>query len=224
MQGYGEQSAEEKQRRLMLFKSMSFNGVSGADLYNSPSFVVGNSSLYSSELRGEFGAGLLDLHSIDDTELISEHFASESYEPPSFVSTSSLDDEFDTVAGKLQKTLLDGSGRFPTLSKEHGGKEASISKIKVVVRKRPLNKKEKSRGEDDVVTVDDGTLLTVHEPKLKVDLTAYVEKHEFCFDSVLDEDVTNDKVYQVTVEPIISCLFHGTKATCFAYGQTGPPT
>jgi kinesin family protein 2/24 len=27
-----------------------------------------------------------------------------------------------------------------------------------------------------------------------VDLTAYVEKHEFCFDAVLDERVTNDEV------------------------------
>lgn len=35
------------------------------------------------------------------------------------------------------------------------------------VRKRPLNKKELARKEDDVVTVDDNS-LTVHEPKLKV--------------------------------------------------------
>jgi hypothetical protein len=28
----------------------------------------------------------------------------------------------------------------------------------------------------------------------KVDLTAYVEKHEFCFDAVLDEHVSNDEV------------------------------
>lgn len=28
----------------------------------------------------------------------------------------------------------------------------------------------------------------------KVDLTAYVEKHEFYFDAVLDEYVTNDEV------------------------------
>lgn len=28
----------------------------------------------------------------------------------------------------------------------------------------------------------------------QVDLTAYVEKHEFCFDAVLDEHVTNDEV------------------------------
>lgn len=31
---------------------------------------------------------------------------------------------------------------------------------------------------------------------MQVDLTAYVEKHEFCFDAVLDEDVSNDEVIQ----------------------------
>uniref|UniRef100_A0A7N1A2T1 Kinesin-like protein n=1 Tax=Kalanchoe fedtschenkoi TaxID=63787 RepID=A0A7N1A2T1_KALFE len=106
---------------------------------------------------------------------------------------------------------------------EKGGnaKENNVAKIKVVVRKRPLNKKELSRKEDDIVTVNDGAYLTVHEPKLKVDLTAYVEKHEFCFDAVLDECVSNDEVYRATVEPIIPTIFQRTKATCFAYGQTG---
>nr|GEU74643.1 kinesin-like protein KIN-13A [Tanacetum cinerariifolium] len=88
-----------------------------------------------------------------------------------------------------------------------------------MVRKRPLNKKELSRKEDDVVSVSDNG-LTVHEPKLKVDLTAYVERHEFCFDAVLDQQVTNDEVYRETVQPIIPIIFQRTKATCFAYGQT----
>ena len=85
---------------------------------------------------------------------------------------------------------------------------------------QPLNKKEISQKEDDIVNVHDNAYLFVHEPKLKVDLTAYVEKHEFCFDAVLDEQVSNDEVYRVTVEPIIPTIFQQTKATCFAYGQT----
>lgn len=36
------------------------------------------------------------------------------------------------------------------------------------VRKRPLNKKELSRKEEDIVTVYDNAYLAVHEPKLKV--------------------------------------------------------
>lgn len=38
----------------------------------------------------------------------------------------------------------------------------------VKVRKRPLNKKELARKEDDIVSVDNNAYLTVHEPKLKV--------------------------------------------------------
>jgi hypothetical protein len=34
----------------------------------------------------------------------------------------------------------------------------------------------------------------------KVDLTAYVEKHEFCFDAVIDENVTNDEVRQLLLK------------------------
>ena len=51
------------------------------------------------------------------------------------------------------------------------------------------------------------TSLTVHETKLKVDLTAYVEKHEFVFDAVLDDQVSNDEVYIVTIEPIVPTIF-----------------
>ncbi|KAL6977124.1 hypothetical protein U1Q18_025919, partial [Sarracenia purpurea var. burkii] len=64
----------------------------------------------------------------------------------------------------------------------------------VEVRKTPLNKKEIARKEEDIVTVYDNAYFVVHESILKVDLTAYVEKHEFYFDVVLDEHVSNDEV------------------------------
>ena len=63
--------------------------------------------------------------------------------------------------------------------------------------------------------------LVVHEPKQKVDLTKYVEMHQFCFDTAMNEDVTNDQVYSYTVQPLVATLFRGGKATCFAYGQVG---
>jgi hypothetical protein len=37
----------------------------------------------------------------------------------------------------------------------------------------------------------------------KVDLTAYTEKHEFCFDAVLDERVSNDEVFMSSVCQVI---------------------
>ncbi|KAB2059126.1 hypothetical protein ES319_A11G281000v1 [Gossypium barbadense] len=124
------------------------------------------------------------------------------------------------LIAKEQSNADASASSFIANEKEISTRENNVAKIKVMVRKRPLNKKEISQKEDDIVTVDEN-VLTVHEPKLKVDLTAYVEKHEFCFDAVLDEHVTNDEVYRVTVEPIIPIIFQRTKATCFAYGQTG---
>jgi len=95
-------------------------------------------------------------------------------------------------------------------------------KIRVVVRKRPINKKERERGEDDIVEVDMAKgELVVNEPKLRVDLTRYTERHRFVFDDALAERVSNDDVYHSTVQPLVQTLFWGGKATCFAYGQTG---
>ncbi|PNY14619.1 kinesin 13A, partial [Trifolium pratense] len=227
MQGYGAQSAEEKQRLLKLMRNLNFNGESGSELYtsNAQTFggVAASDGFYTPDFRGDFGAGLLDLHAMDDTELLSEHMISEPLEPsPMPGDTRVFGDDFYPINSKLEKEAdVDASINLPMNEKENSTRENNVAKIKVVVRKRPLNKKELAKKEDDVVTVTDNAYLTVHEPKLKVDLTAYVDKHEFCFDAVLDEQVTNDEVYRATVEPIIPTIFERTKATCFAYGQTG---
>uniref|UniRef100_A0A0D9WCZ4 Kinesin-like protein n=1 Tax=Leersia perrieri TaxID=77586 RepID=A0A0D9WCZ4_9ORYZ len=227
MQGYGPQSIEEKQRLYMLLRSLNFNGETAPPSISEPytptaqSFGGGNSleGFYSPELRGELGAGLLDLHAMDDTELLSEDVASEPFEPSPFMPKEIDEDDDDMIPGS-QQGPADNYNAVAN-EKESTARENNVAKIKVVVRKRPLNRKEISRKEEDIITVHDSSFLTVHEPKLKVDLTAYVEKHEFCFDAVLDEQVSNDEVYRETVEPIIPIIFQRTKATCFAYGQTG---
>ncbi|MED6106488.1 Kinesin-like protein KIN-13A [Stylosanthes scabra] len=229
MQGYGAQSAEEKQRLFKLMRNLNFNGESGSEPYTptAQSFggVAASEGFYSPEFRGDFGAGLLDLHAMDDTELLSEHVISEPFEPSPFMpgGTRVFEDDLNPISSNQERgeADADASSSLPVNEKENSTRENNVAKIKVVVRKRPLNKKELAKKEDDIVTVYDNAYLTVHEPKLKVDLTAYVEKHEFCFDAVLDENVTNDEVYRVTVEPIIPTIFQRTKATCFAYGQTG---
>ncbi|KAG1365237.1 kinesin-like protein KIN-13A [Cocos nucifera] len=224
MQGYGPQTVEEKQKLFKLLRNLNFNMESASELYTQTAQSIGaagaSDGFYSPELRGEFGAGLLDLHAMDDTELLSEHVMSEPFEPSPFMHTRGFDNDDDAAPSK-QQGLADSNIRSSVSEREISTKESNVAKIKVVVRKRPLNKKEISRKEDDIVTVHNNAFLTVHEPKLKVDLTAYVEKHEFCFDAVLDEHVTNDEVYRETVEPIIPTIFQRTKATCFAYGQTG---
>ncbi|KAI9386356.1 hypothetical protein POPTR_010G013500v4 [Populus trichocarpa] len=228
MQGYGAQSAEEKQRLFKLMRNLNFNGEAVSEPYipsaQTSTGVSASDGFYSPDFRGDFGAGLLDLHAMDDTELLSEHAISEPFDPSPLMPgvSKGFENDFNLTSSRQQREQTDAdlSVPFPTNEKENSTKENNVAKIKVVVRKRPLNKKELARKEDDIVTVYDNA-LAVHEPRLKVDLTAYVEKHEFCFDAVLDERVTNDEVYRVTVEPIIPTIFQRTKATCFAYGQTG---
>ncbi|XAR66988.1 Plus-end-directed kinesin ATPase [Bertholletia excelsa] len=172
----------------------------------------------------ELSPGLLDLHSFD-TELLTEvpHLYNGSAFNH-FVSSGSFDDsETYITTNKLANGSrgVSESNMLRSLSADKE-KAANVAKIKVVVRKRPLNKKEIAKKEEDIITIDrNNNSLTVHETKLKVDLTEYVEKHEFLFDAVLGEDVSNDEVYLETVEPIVPIIFQRTKATCFAYGQTG---
>ncbi|KAK8682096.1 hypothetical protein V6N13_054493 [Hibiscus sabdariffa] len=231
VQGYGAQSAEENQRLGTLTRNPSLTRESRSE----PCMPTGrpggqaiSDRFYSPDSRGDSGFGLLDLHAMGDTELLSQKFC--------LFFGCTFGNE--SCTSQQQKEQGDADALCSANEKEINTKENNVAKIKVVVRvkshvsyifflyrvvqgcKRPLNKKEVSRKEDDIVTVRKNA-LTVHEPKQKVDLTAYVEKHEFCFDAVLDENVTNDEVYRETVEPIIPIIFQRTKATCFAYGQTG---
>ena len=48
----------------------------------------------------------------------------------------------------------------------------------------------------DVVTVPNKENVIVHEPKLKVDLTKYLENQNFRFDYAFDENSTNEMVYR----------------------------
>lgn len=77
------------------------------------------------------------------------------------------------------------------------------------------------RKEVDVISVPSKNQLIVHEPKLKVDLTKYLENQYFRFDYVFDDTCTNELVYKFTAKPLVKTIFEGGMATCFAYGQTG---
>ncbi|KAL0562121.1 hypothetical protein IC582_002572 [Cucumis melo] len=188
----------------------SFGGMN--EYYMEPSTPPGNSRPSSQRKSREdspsdFSPGLLDLHSFD-TELLPED--------------RGFDDSDVFISNNIQTSRPQDMTENNLLKSVAADKERanSVAKIKVVVRKRPLNKKELAKNEEDIVETT-ANYLTVHETKLKVDLTEYVEKHEFVFDAVLNEEVSNDEVYRETVEPIVPIIFQRTKATCFAYGQTG---
>ncbi|KAJ2872410.1 hypothetical protein H4R27_005490 [Coemansia aciculifera] len=127
------------------------------------------------------------------------------------------------------------SGARPTTSRGGGRGESSFGlaprektppsnlhdKIRVCVRKRPLSTKEKERGDKDIVMATGARSLSVMEPKVKVDLTKYIEESRFVFDEVFSENATNTQVYERTAKPLVEYIFGGGNATCFAYGQTG---
>uniref|UniRef100_A0A914YAB7 Kinesin motor domain-containing protein n=1 Tax=Panagrolaimus superbus TaxID=310955 RepID=A0A914YAB7_9BILA len=95
------------------------------------------------------------------------------------------------------------------------------NRISVCIRKRPLDKREITKKEIDVVTVPNKDHVVVHQPQQKVDLTKYLENQKFRFDYAFDEDCDNEIVYQFTAQPLIKTVFEGGYATVFAYGQTG---
>jgi kinesin family protein 2/24 len=57
-----------------------------------------------------------------------------------------------------------------------------LSKIQVVIRKRPLNAKEIKNGQSDIVEVQSQDTLVIKEQKVKVDMTKYIEENYFNFD------------------------------------------
>ncbi|XP_048190086.1 kinesin-like protein KIF3A isoform X2 [Perognathus longimembris pacificus] len=96
-------------------------------------------------------------------------------------------------------------------------KPESCDNVKVVVRCRPLNEREKAMYYRQAVSVDEmrGT-ITVH----KTDSSNEPPK-TFTFDTVFGPDSKQLDVYNLTARPIIDSVLEGYNGTIFAYGQTG---
>ncbi|XP_046717554.1 kinesin-like protein KIF2A isoform X1 [Silurus meridionalis] len=107
---------------------------------------------------------------------------------------------------------------YRPLTNAHMIEEHSIC---VCVRARPLNRKEMSLKDLNVITIPSKDVVMVHEPKQKVDLTRYLENQTFRFDYAFNDTTTNEMVYSFTARPLVETIFERGMATCFAYGQTG---
>lgn len=105
--------------------------------------------------------------------------------------------------------------------------------MKVVVRVRPENTKEKKSGFHKVVHVVDKHIL-VFDPKqeeisffhgkkiLNRDITKRQNKDlKFVFDAVFDETSTQLEVFEHTTKPILRSFLNGYNCTVLAYGATG---
>uniref|UniRef100_A0A2K5PPU0 Kinesin-like protein n=1 Tax=Cebus imitator TaxID=2715852 RepID=A0A2K5PPU0_CEBIM len=105
--------------------------------------------------------------------------------------------------------------------------------MKVVVRVRPENTKEKAAGFHKVVHVVDKHIL-VFDPKQeevsffhgKKTTNQNVTKRQnkdlkFVFDAVFDETSTQSEVFEHTTKPILHSFLNGYNCTVLAYGATG---
>ena len=99
--------------------------------------------------------------------------------------------------------------------------KAKLSKIRVIVRKRPANHREYAQNDIDIISTKNKNTITVKELKNKFDLTKYIEEHKFTFDRTYDENSSNQLIYNEMLKPMIEAAFNKTKISCFAYGQTG---
>ena len=88
--------------------------------------------------------------------------------------------------------------------------------VKVMVRARPMNSREKGLNAKSVIQVfDDRGEITITNP------TEQENKKTFTFDAVFDEDSKQSTVYEKSAFSIVNNIFEGYNGTIFAYGQTG---
>jgi len=99
--------------------------------------------------------------------------------------------------------------------------EASSSRVRVCVRKRPLFDYEKQADEFDVLSVRNAEII-VHNCLTKADLRSLFVSHMgFQFSHVLGEDVSDDDVYCSCAAPAVQHALRGGVSTVFMFGQTG---
>nr|XP_006625917.2 PREDICTED: kinesin-like protein KIF3C isoform X2 [Lepisosteus oculatus] len=90
--------------------------------------------------------------------------------------------------------------------------------VKVVVRCRPLNRKEEATGYESIVDMDVKLgQVAVRNPKAAPGELLKT----FTFDAVYDANSKQSDLYDETVRPLIDSVLQGFNGTIFAYGQTG---
>ena len=93
----------------------------------------------------------------------------------------------------------------------------STETVKVMVRVRPMNKKENGLGCKSVVRVDKNqNQIELYRP----DDNNHMSK-DFAYDSVYDIDAKQQVVYDESAFPLVESVIKGYNGTIFAYGQTG---
>ncbi|KAM3576480.1 hypothetical protein VYU27_001644 [Nannochloropsis oceanica] len=94
--------------------------------------------------------------------------------------------------------------------------------VRVVIRVRPLNEKEK-QDERIIVTQANESKgeIEVQNPAALLSGRTGSESKKFSFDAVFGETSTQQQVYDMCAAPVVESVLNGFNGTIFAYGQTG---
>uniref|UniRef100_U3JS97 Kinesin-like protein n=1 Tax=Ficedula albicollis TaxID=59894 RepID=U3JS97_FICAL len=97
-------------------------------------------------------------------------------------------------------------------------KAKSSESVRVVVRCRPMNSKEKTASYEKVVNVDVKLgQVSVKNPRG----SSHELPKTFTFDAVYDWNSKQVELYDETFRPLVDSVLQGFNGTIFAYGQTG---
>jgi hypothetical protein len=125
--------------------------------------------------------------------------------------------EVCNVAAGLQRAAR-GSKGGPRAARVAAMPEKAEETVKVVVRVRPLSRKEIQDGHDAATVADEATgRITCNNPKAD----ASDPPKAFTFDAVFDPNITQRKLYDICSAPVVDAVLAGFNGTIFAYGQTG---
>ncbi|XP_026725612.1 kinesin-like protein KIF3A [Trichoplusia ni] len=94
----------------------------------------------------------------------------------------------------------------------------TVENVRVVVRVRPMDQREKLDGSYSCVSVD-GVNNTVAVTRNNV--TPQEPPRVYAYDAVFDSNTSQMDIYVQTASPIVEQVLKGYNGTIFAYGQTG---
>jgi len=94
-------------------------------------------------------------------------------------------------------------------------KQNKTETVKVAIRVRPMNSKEKKEGNQICVDVDK------QENTISVNKQDNNDNKTFNFDYVYAPGSQQRDIYDEVAFPLVESVFQGYNATIFAYGQTG---
>lgn len=100
------------------------------------------------------------------------------------------------------------------MDSEEKNEENGDLNIRVAVRCRPFNSKEKANAEQSCAKILPNQIVLYNPNNSN-------EEHSFGFDLVFGEDVSQQFVWEQVGLPILNKAITGYNGTIFAYGQTG---